>query len=136
MDVKQFIRYVIVGVMNTLTTLVVILLCKSMIGINPWVSNALGYIAGVINSFVWNKTWVFHSHSGLTGEAVRFLIGFGLCYSIQFGVTWCLNALIGTWEHTLPWGFVISGYGIATLIGMVVYTLSNYLYNRTITFKS
>lgn len=136
MDIRQFLRYVIVGVMNTLTTLVVILLCKSILGINLWVANALGYIAGVINSFLWNKMWVFNSHSGIKGEAVRFLIGFGLCYGIQFAVTWCVTYAIGSWEHTLPWGFVISGYGIATLIGMVIYTISNYIYNRIITFKS
>lgn len=135
-DLKQFLRYVIVGAMNTLTTLIVILLCKSVIGINPWISNALGYIAGVINSFFWNKTWVFHSNSAIKGEAARFLIGFGLCYAIQLAVTWSFTYAIGSWEHTLPWGFVISGYGIATLIGTLTYTISNYLYNRVVTFKN
>lgn len=29
----------------------------------------------------------------------------------------------------------ISGYGIATLIGMGVYTVANFVYNRLITFR-
>lgn len=134
-DLIQFIRYVIVGIMNTLTTLIVILLCKSVLGVNPWISNALGYVVGVINSFLWNKLWVFNSHAGIKGEALRFMIGFGICYAIQFAVTWCVTRSFGGWEYTLPWGFVLSGYGIATLIGMVAYTISNYLYNRIFTFK-
>ena len=38
----QFIKYRIVGVLNTLVTLGVIYLCKSMLGWNLYVSNALG----------------------------------------------------------------------------------------------
>ena len=33
------------------------------------------------------------------------------------------------------WGIVVSGYGIATVLGNVVYTLANFVYNRLVTFK-
>ena len=33
-------------------------------------------------------------------------------------------------------GIVISGYGIATVLGNVVYTLANFVYNRTVTFRN
>ena len=58
---RQFIRYLLVGVINTLVTLIVIYVCKSILDINQWVSNAIGYVAGLINSFIWNKNWVFKS---------------------------------------------------------------------------
>ena len=32
-------------------------------------------------------------------------------------------------------GIVVSGYGIATVLGNVVYTLANFVYNRLVTFK-
>ena len=48
----QLIKYAIVGVMNTLITLGVIFVCKSILGVNPYVSNALGYVAGLLNSFI------------------------------------------------------------------------------------
>ena len=51
-------KYVIVGCMNTAITLGVIFVCKSLLDVNPYLSNALGYIAGLINSFIWNKNWV------------------------------------------------------------------------------
>lgn len=132
----QFIRYGAVGVINTMVTLLVIFVCKSLIGFNPWVSNAIGYIAGFINSFIWNKVWVFRSHNGVVREALRFCVGFILCYGLQLLATWLLT------EHT-PIGDIIidilglsiSGYGIATLMGMIIYTIANFLFNRAVTFK-
>ncbi len=136
-DILQFARYIAVGVLNTLVTLVVIYVCKSWLDINIWVSNALGYIAGVINSFLWNKIWVFRSReTGYRGEALRFAVGFAVCYVLQFGVTWVLNAMIGHIEWDITPSFTISGYGIATIIGMGVYTIANFIYNRLVTFKA
>ena len=87
----QFLRFLLVGVMNSLVTLGVIVLCKSVLGINPYLSNLLGYIAGVVNSFIWNKTWVFHSNGKITAEASRFLLGWGICYSLQLLIVWALQ---------------------------------------------
>ncbi|MDE6496874.1 MAG: GtrA family protein [Duncaniella sp.] len=135
-DIKQFIRYIIVGVMNTLVTLAVIYVCKSLLDVNMWISNAIGYIAGVINSFMWNKMWVFQSSStNYRGEALRFAIGFMLCYGLQFLATWLLNSVMGGIEWDIFGLTVISGYGVATLLGMVIYTLANFIYNRVVTFK-
>ena len=127
-DIKQFIRYIIVGVMNTLVTLAVIYVCKSLLEVNMWISNALGYIAGVINSFMWNKMWVFQSSStNYRGEALRFAIGFMLCYGLQFLATWLLNSVMGSVEWDILGVTVISGYGVATLLGMVIYTLAKFI---------
>lgn len=133
----QLIKYALVGVMNTLLTLTVIFLCKSVLGVNPYVSNALGYFIGLVNSFLWNRAWVFHAADGkIHHQAVRFLIGFAVCYAIQFFVVWCLNqSSFGDIEIVIV-GFTLSGYGIATLIGNVVYTMSNFVYNRLVAFKS
>lgn len=100
------------------------------------VSNAIGYVAGVINSFLWNKTWVFRSKNGYLREAVKFFIGFLVCYGVQFLTVWLLSyqSPLADFEIVLL-GFVLSGYGIATLIGNVVYTVVNFVYNRAVTFK-
>ena len=131
----QFVKYCMVGVLNTLVTLGVIYLCKSFLGWNLYVSNALGYICGVINSFLCNKQWVFQSDGKYVNEAVKFLVGFGLCYGIQLLVVWMLTeSPFGSLNFEIV-GIVISGYGIATLLGNVVYTLCNFVYNRLVTFK-
>lgn len=132
----QFIRFLLVGVINTLVTLGVILVCKSVLGINPYLANLLGYIAGVVNSFIWNKTWVFHSNGRITAEASRFLLGWGICYSLQLLLVWVLNS--HTPLASMLWHighYTLSGYGVATLIGMAFYTIANFIYNRRIAFQ-
>lgn len=131
----QFVRYCIVGALNTMVCLGVIFVCKSLVGVNPYLSNILGYAAGLINSFLWNKQWVFRTHGGYSREALRFLAGFALCYVLQLAVVFALNTSpFGKFEVGI-FGFVLSGYGIATLLGNVVYTLANYVYNRLVTFR-
>ena len=134
--VLQFVRYALVGVINTMVTLVVILICKSLLGINPWVSNAAGYVAGFVNSFVWNKLWVFNSHNKVMHEALKFFGGFLICYGLQFIVTFLITdyTVLGDRELKIR-NFTLSGYGVATLIGMIAYTLANFVYNRMVTFK-
>ena len=132
----QFVKYCIVGVLNTLVTLGVIYICKSFLGWNLYLSNVLGYVAGVVNSFLCNKSWVFKSDGSYMREAVRFLAGFLVCYLLQLWAVWAITAksIIGH-NNFAVLGIVISGYGIATLVGNVVYTLANFVYNRMVTFR-
>ena len=133
----QFVKYLLVGGINTLVTLAVIALCKSVLSISPMASNAIGYAAGVINSFIWNRSWVFRSGGRLTGQAIKFLVGFGLCYGIQFAIVYATmrftDAAHTVW-HAGP--VAISGYGMVTIAAMGVYTVCNFVYNKFISFKN
>lgn len=132
----QFVKYCLVGVLNTLVTFGVIYICKSFLDLNLYVSNALGYIAGVVNSFLCNKQWVFQSKGGYRREALVFVMGFLICYGIQLWTVWIItDSWFGSEIYQLTAAIAISGYGIATLIGNVVYTLANFLYNKLVTFK-
>lgn len=137
-DIMQFCRYLVTGVINTLVTLIVIYICKSFIGINPWVSNAIGYVAGLINSFIWNRMWVFRSHDhAWYSEGVKFFGGFLLCYGVQLGATWLMDTYVIDPDFMIHVvGLAFSGYAIATLVGMMVYTGANFIYNRLITFRN
>lgn len=133
--IVQLVKYALVGCLNTIITLGLIFVCKSLLGINDYVSNAIGYVAGLINSFIWNKNWVFNSHGAYQREMVLFFVGFAICYGLQFLTVWLINqSWFGDTEYDLGF-FVISGYGIATLIGNVVYTCCNFIYNRAVTFR-
>ncbi len=134
-EILRFVKYCLVGCLNTLVTLGVIFLTKSIMGINPFVCNALGYVAGVVNSFLWNRRWVFHSDGSYSREALKFAVGFGICYALQFAAVYALTTSpFGRWEFDLGW-FVLSGYGVATLLGNILYTLANFIYNRLVTFR-
>lgn len=135
-EMLQFIKYVVVGCINTAITLIVIFVCKSLLNIDPYIANAIGYVAGLINSFIWNKNWVFKSQKGYSREAIKFIVGFGLCYALQLLVVYLINSTeFGQYQCDIYGIFTISGYGIATLIGSIVYTIANFVYNRVITFK-
>ncbi|MCH5216220.1 MAG: GtrA family protein [Muribaculaceae bacterium] len=133
----QLIKYGLVGVSNTAVTFIVFVLLNSILCVNFYISNVLGYIAGVINSFIWNKKWVFKSVSDrVKREMLLFIVGFAICYLLQMALLWILM------NYTSLQYIQISGYEkwqlgdtLITVIGMVFYTLLNYIYNRFITFK-
>lgn len=132
----EFAKYLIVGGMNTAVTLFIIFVCKSVLGLNPYLSNAMGYVAGVTNSFLWNRSWVFHSNGKMGTEAIKFLVGFGICYLLQLAFVWGSTTFSPLGE--MLWeigGFTLSGYGVATIGGMCVYTICNFIYNRHVAFK-
>lgn len=132
----QMVKYALVGVSNSLVTLVAIFICKSALGVNPYVSNAIGYVLGLVNSFVWNKLWVFHSHRRAHVEAATFLGGFLVCYGLQLLTVWALLHGTPIGDIFLRIGTVaITGYFIATIIGMAVYTALNFVFNRLVTFR-
>ena len=133
----QLVKYGLVGVSNSLITLIVIFVCDEVLGLKLMLADVIGYVAGVINSFIWNKNWVFKSHNHrLRYELSLFLTGFLLCFALQFLTVLLLRNPMKAFE--------LSAFGISTdtmgeyaavCIGMVVYTLSNYVFNRCLTFR-
>ena len=131
----QLVKYGIIGVSNTLITLIVFYIINTWMGMGYAIANTIGYILGLINSFVWNRTWVFRSGGNLWREAGLFLLGFLICYGLQMGASqWLLSTSLH--EIELSWfPMKNTGENIIMCLSMVVYTLANYAYNRFVTFK-
>ena len=55
----QLLKYGVIGASNTLITLVVFYVLNTLLGAAYGLANTIGYILGLINSFVWNRNWVF-----------------------------------------------------------------------------
>jgi len=84
--IKQAIKYGVVGLSNTLITMIVIWVMMKLFGCREGLSNLTGYVAGILNSFIWNKQWTFKgSSTGWTKGAVRFTIAFIICYALRIG---------------------------------------------------
>jgi putative flippase GtrA len=123
--IKQAIKYGVVGVINTLITAVVIWIMMKLLGCSDVVSNVVGYIAGVLNSFIWNKKWTFKSTEKWIGSAIRFGVVFGICYLLQLGLlVFVLN----------PYLAIDPYYN--QLIAMAFYTAINFVMNKFYTFKA
>ncbi|HAT3951996.1 TPA: GtrA family protein [Kluyvera ascorbata] len=113
---KQAIRYALVGLANTAVTAIVIFsLMKMNIGL--YTCNIIGYIAGIIFSFVVNSKFTFSSQ--LSAERfIKFLLACLAC--------WLLNvAAIKLFLMNFPEEIYIS-----QLIGMIVYTCAGFLINK------
>ncbi len=144
----QLIKYGLVGVMNTLITAAVIWLIMrlgyqvihddtaSSAAIS--VSNFFGYLAGLINSFIWNRNWTFKSQKSWKKEFLVFVGVFLLSYIPQL----LLVNLLNKYAHFPAIDFDLFGFHIfithsyiCQLIGVVFYTLLNFLLNKYLTFK-
>jgi len=122
----SMLKYVAVGLLNTLISLLTIWFCMFVFNIAYDISNVIGYLIGFINSFIWNKLWVFKKKGAkeLPKELILFLSVFIVCYFIQF-------AGLKIMVEKLNWNEYLS-----QLFAMILYTIPGYLLNRFITFRT
>lgn len=119
----QFLKFGIVGVSNTLITAVVIWILLKQLHFSDYLSNIIGYIAGLTNSFIWNRKWTFASKSSSKAQIPKFILTFVVSYLLQLGNLYLLL------NHTS-----IDPY-ICQLLSIAVYTVTNFLLNKYFTFK-
>ncbi|OWP28286.1 sugar translocase [Porphyromonas gingivalis] len=119
----QLIKYGIVGVSNTLISMIVIFLLLKIAGMKDGPANLIGYIAGLINSFIWNRKWTFRSRTSWRQTFVPFIIMFVICYALQYGLLMWLNEYSTSYDKYYN-----------HLIGMAFFTIINFLANKFITF--
>jgi putative flippase GtrA len=70
----QFIKFGIVGVSNTLLTLVVYTVLLKVFGVWYLAASAIGFIVGATNGFLLNRRWTFRDHVGDALTPVRWAI--------------------------------------------------------------
>ena len=118
------LRFVVVGIANTLVGLLAIYLCKWQLGFNDALANITGYTVGLTISFFLNRGWTFR-HSGAALPAlIRFLVIFALAY--LFNLATVLIAI-----HS----FGVNAY-LAQAIGIAPYAVLFYLGSRHFAFRS
>lgn len=70
---NQAIRFATVGVSNTVIDFIVFMLLQSFTGVVA--AQFIGYGAGTLNSYLWNRRWTFARGKGWDiGEMIRFLL--------------------------------------------------------------
>lgn len=120
---SQFIRFVMVGVFNTLYGFAIIFACMYWFGLGTFVSNAIGYVCGLITSYVLNRVFTFKSEATGPGEAMRFLIVFVLAYVANL-------ALLYACVH---WGGIHAG--LSQVIAGTAYVAASFLLNKFYVFR-
>jgi putative flippase GtrA len=137
--VLHFIKYNLIGVINTLITLVVVWILHQQLDWNLEISNFLGFVVGGVNSYVVNRLWNFKSTNEKRSEMIRFLVIFIFAYLLNLGVLEIVKATLapgGTFVSfaTIFTPYVKSGY-IAHIIANVVYVIASFSLYKCWVFK-
>ena len=121
--VRQLVVFGLVGVANTAVGLGTIVLMQTVIGLDPFVANPIGYAAGLVNSFAMNRAFTFRDGDRSPAAATRFLLAFAVAYAANYAT---LAALIGAFPaHPLAW----------QVVAMVLYTLVFFVLAKWFVFR-
>ena len=124
------IKFIIVGIINTLFGTTIMFACYNLLHISYWWSSAANYFFGSILSFFLNKYFTFSSTQKSIDEMLRFIVNICGCYFIAYGVAKPLSLKILTSaSKTIQ-------ENIAMMIGMVLFVLLNYIGQRYFVFRS
>jgi len=92
---SQFMRFGIVGVLNTAVQFLVFVLLFRVLHVPMILASGLGYIAGIVNSYLLNRTWTFKVRRRReTREFLRFVAVNILAMGVNLGT---LKFLVATW---------------------------------------
>lgn len=126
---KTFLKFIIVGVINTIVGAGVMFALYNIFHFSYWVSSIMNYVTGSIVSFFLNKYFTFKSSSFSFKEVIYFIINIAVCFFIAYSLA-------------KPFAvYLLSGYSVsvqentAMFTGMVIFTGLNYLSQRFIVFR-
>lgn len=127
---KTFLRFIIVGVINTLFGTAIMFVFYNVFGLSYWLSSASNYFFGSILSYFLNKYFTFQYKKRDWKVVGRFVLNISACYLIAYGIAKPLvRALLSGASATIQ-------ENVAMLCGMCLFVALNYLGQRFFAFKS
>ena len=126
---KKLIKFLIVGVINTLVGSGLMFLLYNLLGVSYWISSASNYIVGGIVSYFLNKYFTFQNKEKSLKQIFLFIINLAVCYFIAY---FCAKKAVY---------YLMSDYSeklrdnLALFTGMCLYTGLNYIGQRLIVFS-
>lgn len=125
MIVRQFVKFSIVGVLNTLTSFFVYVLMSRGLNFVPLVANAIAFSIAVTVSFFVNRAWTFRERGRVVVRqySIFFMIG-GVGLAISETVLFVLHHIFQLYDI------------LAFLIAAAVVVFWNFSANRAWTFSS
>ncbi|WP_191270746.1 GtrA family protein [Neobacillus kokaensis] len=128
---NDFIRFLLVGTVNTFVGLAIMFFLLNVLGISYWVSTFTGNTVGACVSYLLNRSFTFRSSVSLQKGLPRFCAIIFICY---FSAYFCSEKILQAAGHLFPLdqSFIQNS---SILLGSGLYTLSNYLGQKYIVFK-
>ncbi len=121
---KQFIKFGLVGVLNTAVQFAVFVVLYRLLHWPMLVASGMGYLAGIVNSYFINRVWTFEvKGKRQTGEFLRFVA----VNIVSMGVN------LGTLKLLVDWGGLMPELAQVLAIGSSL--VVNFAGNRFWTFR-
>lgn len=124
---EQFFKFACVGCINSLILLFVYYVVVFVLGKDLYLlGQTLGYIAGIINSYILNQKFVFSDAEIWTGQHKVFLrmcMCYGISYFIQMGILYIGVEILKVGELVVP------------IIAILITTPANFLMNKWFAFQ-
>lgn len=94
-EIGYVLKFLVVGVLNTLVGLGSIYACKYFFSISDVPANAIGYALGLTNSFLWNRRWTFAQAGRTRITIIRFALVFVVAYATNLATMMVLRGSLG-----------------------------------------
>ncbi len=125
---KTFLKFILVGIVNTLFGTAVMFGFYNLLHLSYWLSSAANYFFGSILSYFLNKRFTFKNTEKGAGTVIRFVLEIGVCYLVAYGAAKPLVRLI------LSGASKTVRENVAMLVGMGLFVILNYIGQRFFAF--
>ena len=127
---RQFFRFLLVGVINTLVGTSVMFALYNIAGAGYWLSSACNYLVGGAVSYFLNKYFTFSQKKRSIRYIVKFIANTVICYLLAYGIAKPMVLSVFA-----DFGSLSVLENLAMLVGMCIYTLLGYFGQRYFVFR-
>ena len=126
---KTTLKFILVGVINTIVGTSVMFFAYNVVHLNYWVSSAANYVVGSVVSYILNKYLTFQNSERSVKQLLYFIVNISVCYLIAYGAAKPLvYRILGSASTAIR-------DNCAMLAGMCLFVVLNYLGQRFVVFK-
>ena len=118
---KEFLRYNLVGIVNTVIGFGIIILLMS-VGVDALKSNTIGYGIGAVLSYLLNSKYTFNDREHKSRKIVMFFLVLAVAYGLNYIVL----------QRLLP----LTNPYLAQVLSAIVYTASAFLLMKFFVFST
>lgn len=126
---KKLIKFLLVGVINTLVGASVMFILYNAVHCSYWFSSAMNYVVGGIVSYFLNKFFTFQNKEKSFKQIIIFILNLLVCYLVAY-----VLAKIIICQIFASYSVSVQE-NIAMVVGMILYTGLNYIGQRILVFK-
>ena len=126
---KEAIRFVLVGVLNTIVGTLIMFGLYNFLGCGYWVSSITNYALTSVLSFFLNKHFTFQNKEKSVVQVLKFVLNILICYGLAYGIA---KPLI---IHVLSNQSAVIRDNISMFVGMCLFTGLNFLGQKFFAFN-